>query len=116
MYFDVSEDKIIDSLAIPAANLGIDLVVLDDGWFGERDDSRSSLVRATRRRVGRVGERPRPSLPRNGSQGVVAPAFIGRGFRGTGTPTRSSSRMESRAWPTASTHWACSLASGWSPR
>ena len=48
MYFDVSEDKILERLAIPAANLGIPLVVLDDGWFGKRDNDRSSLVRGSR--------------------------------------------------------------------
>jgi len=43
MYFDVSEDRILEDLAIPAAELGIELVVLDDGWFGERNNDRSSL-------------------------------------------------------------------------
>lgn len=43
MYFDVSEDKIVNNLAVPAAKLGIELVVLDDGWFGERHNDRTSL-------------------------------------------------------------------------
>ena len=43
MYFEVTEDKIYDSLAVPAAKLGIELVVLDDGWFGERHDDTTSL-------------------------------------------------------------------------
>ncbi len=41
-YFDFDEDK-IDALASCAAQLGIELVVLDDGWFGKRDDDNSSL-------------------------------------------------------------------------
>jgi alpha-galactosidase len=41
-YFDFDEGKII-GLADEAAALGIELLVLDDGWFGERDDDRSSL-------------------------------------------------------------------------
>jgi alpha-galactosidase len=45
MYFDVSEEKIIERLAVPAAALGIPLVVLDDGWFGQRNNDRTSLVR-----------------------------------------------------------------------
>jgi len=43
MYFDVSEEKIVNDLAIPAAELGIEMVVLDDGWFGERHDDTTSL-------------------------------------------------------------------------
>jgi len=43
MYFDVSEEKILNNLAKPAADLGIELVVLDDGWFGERNNDRTSL-------------------------------------------------------------------------
>lgn len=41
-YFDFSGDTIVD-LAKVAANLGIDMVVMDDGWFGERNDDNSSL-------------------------------------------------------------------------
>lgn len=41
-YFDFDEEKIV-SLAKEAAGLGIDLLVLDDGWFGKRNDDRSSL-------------------------------------------------------------------------
>lgn len=41
-YFDFNEDKLLD-LAETASQLGIELFVLDDGWFGERDDDRSSL-------------------------------------------------------------------------
>jgi alpha-galactosidase len=41
-YFDFDADKIL-ALADEAKGLGIELCVLDDGWFGRRDDDRSSL-------------------------------------------------------------------------
>lgn len=41
-YFDFNEEKILD-LARTAKDLGIELFVLDDGWFGERNDDTSSL-------------------------------------------------------------------------
>ena len=41
-YFDFNEEKIL-ALAKEAASLGIELLVLDDGWFGKRNDDRSSL-------------------------------------------------------------------------
>lgn len=41
-YFDFNEEKII-SLAEKAKELGIELLVLDDGWFGKRNDDTSSL-------------------------------------------------------------------------
>lgn len=41
-YFDFDEDK-ITKLAKTASELGIELLVLDDGWFGERNDDTSSL-------------------------------------------------------------------------
>lgn len=41
-YFDFNEEKIL-RLAKTAAELGIELFVLDDGWFGKRDNDRSSL-------------------------------------------------------------------------
>ncbi len=41
-YFDFNADK-LDEIAIAAAELGIELFVLDDGWFGHRDDEHSSL-------------------------------------------------------------------------
>ena len=41
-YFDFNGQSII-SLAKEAADLGIDMVVMDDGWFGKRDDDNSSL-------------------------------------------------------------------------
>lgn len=41
-YMDFDEEKIL-SIAQKAKELGIELFVLDDGWFGERDDDTSSL-------------------------------------------------------------------------
>jgi len=41
-YFQFNEKKLVN-LAKAAKNLGIELFVLDDGWFGKRDDDRSSL-------------------------------------------------------------------------
>lgn len=41
-YFHFTEEKIL-SLARAAKELGIELLVLDDGWFGHRDDDTSSL-------------------------------------------------------------------------
>ena len=40
--FKFDEEKIID-FARRAADLGMDMLVLDDGWFGHRDESDSSL-------------------------------------------------------------------------
>lgn len=41
-YFDFTEEK-IESMADEAAELGVELFVLDDGWFGKRDDDLTSL-------------------------------------------------------------------------
>lgn len=41
-YFDFNQDKIC-ALAKEAAKLGIEMLVLDDGWFGHRDSDDSSL-------------------------------------------------------------------------
>lgn len=41
-YFDLSGEKIL-KLAEDAADLGIDMVVMDDGWFGKREDDNSGL-------------------------------------------------------------------------
>lgn len=41
-YMDFNEEKIL-SIAALAAKLGIELFVLDDGWFGRRDNDRCSL-------------------------------------------------------------------------
>jgi len=41
-YFDFSEKKLM-TLAKEAKKLGIELFVLDDGWFGKRNDDTSSL-------------------------------------------------------------------------
>ena len=42
MYYDVSLDKIEEQSAL-AKNLGMELFVLDDGWFRTGNDSRSSM-------------------------------------------------------------------------
>ncbi len=41
-YFDFDQQK-LDELAECASELGIELMVLDDGWFGHRNDDNSSL-------------------------------------------------------------------------
>ena len=41
-YFDFTHDKIMD-MARKAADVGVEMLVLDDGWFGHRDDATSSL-------------------------------------------------------------------------
>ena len=41
-YFDITEEKLLN-LAKEAAKLGIELFVMDDGWFGKRDHDRCSL-------------------------------------------------------------------------
>ncbi|ELC8367955.1 alpha-galactosidase [Clostridium perfringens] len=41
-YFDFNEVK-IKEIAKEASNLGMELFVLDDGWFGNRNDDKSSL-------------------------------------------------------------------------
>ena len=41
-YFDFDEDKIID-IAKKASEIGIDTMVLDDGWFGERTSDKAGL-------------------------------------------------------------------------
>jgi len=41
-YFDFDTDKILE-MAAAAAEVDIELFVLDDGWFGERNDDTSSL-------------------------------------------------------------------------
>lgn len=41
-YFDFDEDRILD-IASRAKDIGAELVVLDDGWFGHRDDDTTSL-------------------------------------------------------------------------
>ena len=41
-YFDFNEEKIL-KIAGKAKELGIELFVLDDGWFGERNDDFTSL-------------------------------------------------------------------------
>lgn len=41
-YFDFDADK-IESIAKSGSELGIELFVLDDGWFGKRDNDKTSL-------------------------------------------------------------------------
>lgn len=41
-YFDFDEEKLL-SIARTAADVGVELFVLDDGWFGRRDDDTTSL-------------------------------------------------------------------------
>ena len=41
-YFDFDADKLL-ALAREAKDLGVDMLVLDDGWFGKRDDDLSGL-------------------------------------------------------------------------
>lgn len=41
-YFDFTEDKIVE-MAEQSKECGIELFVLDDGWFGKRDDDTTSL-------------------------------------------------------------------------
>lgn len=41
-YFDFDEEKIMD-IAKVSKDIGVELFVLDDGWFGKRNDSTSSL-------------------------------------------------------------------------
>ncbi|MBR1853462.1 MAG: alpha-galactosidase [Lachnospiraceae bacterium] len=41
-YFDINEHKLL-KLAKAGKELGIELFVMDDGWFGKRDDDSSSL-------------------------------------------------------------------------
>ena len=41
-YFNFNHEKIM-TIARAAADLGVELFVLDDGWFGRRDDDNCSL-------------------------------------------------------------------------
>ncbi|ENH97772.1 alpha-galactosidase [Gracilibacillus halophilus YIM-C55.5] len=41
-YFDFNEEKIVE-MAKQSKELGVELFVLDDGWFGKRDDDTTSL-------------------------------------------------------------------------
>ncbi|SHM66043.1 alpha-galactosidase [Gracilibacillus kekensis] len=41
-YFDFNEEKIVE-MAKQSKKLGVELFVLDDGWFGKRDDDTTSL-------------------------------------------------------------------------
>lgn len=41
-YFDFSEEKLV-AIAKKAAEIGVDTMVLDDGWFGARNDDKAGL-------------------------------------------------------------------------
>ncbi len=41
-YFDFNEEKLV-AMAKKAKSVGVELFVLDDGWFGKRNDDKSSL-------------------------------------------------------------------------
>ena len=41
-YFNINEKSLV-SMARSAKDLGVELLVMDDGWFGERDNDRCSL-------------------------------------------------------------------------
>ena len=41
-YFDIDKNSIVN-LAKNAAELGVEMLVMDDGWFGRRDDDNSGL-------------------------------------------------------------------------
>ena len=41
-YFDFDDEKLLN-IAKEAARLGVDMMVMDDGWFGKRDDDYSGL-------------------------------------------------------------------------
>ena len=41
-YFDFNEEKIYE-IAKSACELGVEMLVMDDGWFGKRDDDNSGL-------------------------------------------------------------------------
>ena len=41
-YFDFNADKLV-AMAQDASKLGVELFVMDDGWFGKRDDDHSGL-------------------------------------------------------------------------
>ena len=42
VYFDFDSDKLVE-IARSAVPLGVELLVMDDGWFGKRDDDNSGL-------------------------------------------------------------------------
>ena len=42
IYFDIDDKKLL-GLAREAKELGVDMLVIDDGWFGHRDDDKTSL-------------------------------------------------------------------------
>ena len=43
MYFNCTEQKIMEQLVYPGREMGLDMVVLDDGWFVKRYDDKRAL-------------------------------------------------------------------------
>ena len=41
-YFDFNEER-LENIAKEASKLGVDMFVMDDGWFGKRDSDTSGL-------------------------------------------------------------------------
>ena len=41
-FFDFDDEKLLE-IAKSAKEMGVDLLVMDDGWFGKRDDDNSGL-------------------------------------------------------------------------
>ena len=41
-FFDFDDEKLIE-IAKAARNMGVEMIVMDDGWFGKRDDDNSGL-------------------------------------------------------------------------
>ncbi len=56
-YFNFNDEKLLN-IARDAAKLGIEMLVLDDGWFGHRNDDRSSLGDwfVNKEKIGEIGE------------------------------------------------------------
>ena len=50
-YFDFTDEKLLE-IADEAAGLGIEMLVLDDGWFGKRDSETAETETATTRASG----------------------------------------------------------------
>lgn len=68
-YFNFDEVKLLE-IVEAARSLGVELFVLDDGWFGKRDNDQSSLGDWN------VNER---KLPGGGRNGATNSCWIFRG-------------------------------------
>ncbi len=60
-YFDFNAGKTGLAIAADAARLGIEMLVMDDGWFGKRDDDSSGSGDWTVN-DGQAGRAPFPEL------------------------------------------------------